>query len=865
MVNYRIVNMRDQTSFGTWLKQRRKTQDLTQAELARRIGCATDTIKKIESGVLRPSRQLAELMGEFFAVAAEEREAFVQFARSGGRTPGQLSPAHASALFSVPLPLTPLVGREREVQAGSKLLLQTGTRLLTLYGPPGVGKTRLSMEIGLDVQDAFEHGACFVSLSPIQEPGLVLSGIANALRLREERAEPLLTTVRTFLHDKRLLLVLDNFEQVIDAAPVVKELLIDAPGVKVLVTSRELLHLYGEQGFPVPPLSTPDVFHLPPLEAVALYPAVGLFVQRARAIKPDFQLTQANVEQVALLCAWLDGLPLAIEMAAAQVKWLPLTQLLAHLKTRLAALTGGLRDLSPRQQTLRGAIDWSYDLLSPRERALFRRLSVFSGGCTETAVQTVIGHWDAHSSDGLASDLELLADKSLLTHAVTPEGETRFSMLETIREYAREKLRENSEEPEAQRRHAAYYLALAHTAEPELNGPRQVLWFGRLEADLSNFRAALDWCAASNTQTGLMLATSLWQFWLIHGSAGEGRARLEELLSHAGAAPVELRAWAIRAAAALAHQQGYPERAEKLIRECQALFRQIGNRAGIAASLHLLGNVALMQSDYAVALDNYVEALALYRQEGNLLSQASVLMNMGLIAKDQGDYQRSMTLYEESRALHEQLGNRRGIATALTHLSIAAYWMGNYALAASVTEQALALHREAGNRMDEAYALDTLGMAKYKQGDLAGAILLMQECLAIMQEVGDKSGMAMALTELGSVVYATGDLARAAELHGRALQTSVQVGDKRRIAFCLEGLAAAIAQQQPVRAATLYGAADHLREVIGTPLPPSEQAGYEACVSRVRLQLGAAGFDAAYAAGNAMTMDQAVAFAGYTA
>jgi predicted ATPase/transcriptional regulator with XRE-family HTH domain len=858
-------------SFGPWLKQRRRSLDLTQADFARQVGCAANTIKKLESGVLRPSKQLAELIAVYLGVPPAERPAFVSFARSTGddyappfgaprtsRPPTAAAPAPRSH-GGVPASLTPLIGREREVTAGRQLLQRPATRLLTLYGPPGVGKTRLALEIALGLQNEFAQGACFVPLAPIADPDMVLPAIAQALRVREAPGQALLATVQSHLRDKRLLLVLDNFEQIIDAAPLLKTLLVDAPGVKALVTSRELLRLYGEQGFPVPPLPLPDAHpqRLPPVEALALYPSVQMFVERVKATKPDFALTPTNAADVAQICAWLDGLPLAIEMAAGQVKWLSMHRLLLELSHRLAALNGGLRDLSPRQQTLRGAIDWSYNLLSPAERVLFTRISIFSGGFTIEAAQAVMGN-----TPSVVSGLELLADKSLLRNDIGPEGESRFTMLETIREYAREKLRASGDEMEAQRRHATYYLSLARLAEPELNGRHQDLWLNRLDAESNNFRAALEWCVPHDLNIGLQLASALWQFYLVRGYLSEGLARLEVMLARPGeeVSPA-LRARALRATSALIHKLGDPARAAALAEQSLALYQELGDRKGVASALHLLGNVALMQSDYTRADDLYSQALSLYRETGSQMETALVLTNLGLIAKDQGRYAQATALYEESRVLHQRMGNRRGVALAYTFLSIVAYWLGDYARAAAQAEHALSAYREMGNKMDEAYALENLGMSRFKLGDVATARRLLSDSLDILRELGDKSGVALVLTDLGTLRYAQGDWDGAAASHCDGLASSVEVGDRRRIAFCLEGLAMDIARGEPCRAAQLFGAAERLREIIGAPLPPSERADYDAAITLTRGLLGENDYTTAYTAGRAFSQEQAVALA----
>ena len=915
---------RNKSHFGAWLKQRRRELDLTQSELAGQIGCATDTVKKMESGVLRPSKQLAELMATFFGIKTEDRATFIPFARGmavdktfettthnaagqsnpDGTAGAKSKPTGPEPLFRAPAPVSSLVGRVREVHAASALLLQGSTRLLTLYGPPGVGKTRLSQEIALQLQGEFLHGVCFVPLAPISDTLMVLPAIAAALRLKEISGEPLLQTTQTFLADKRLLLVLDNFEQVVDAAPVLHDLLIAAPGVKALVSSREVLKLYGEQGFPLPPLEVPDVRAraMPPLEAIAMYPAVELFVQRARAGKPDFVLSRANATDVAQICAWLDGLPLAIEMAAAHVKWMALPRLLAELSERLTELAGGMRDLSPRQQTLRGAIDWSVKLLSAGDKALFNALSIFVDGFTAETAAEVISAWlleqrrpqpgalagrqpgigaDATSReatsngmsavsgalafdalDTITSALEQLADKSLLRCETDAAGHPRFSMFEMIHEYAHEKLAASGQLNEIGHRHARYYLSLARLAEPHLGTPEEDAWMKRLSADLSNLRAALDWFALNDPVSGMDLCVLLSAFYTTWGYITEIRARLGNMLQLTGnSVPPLLRAWALRASAALAHHQGDWQTATALSDQCLELFRAQDAKAGIAAALHIKGSIMFMRSEYAVATPFFIEALAMYREVGNLQSAATILRNLGLIAKDQGDFARAISLYEESMAMCRSLGNMRGIAANLTHISIAYYWMGQYARAATFGEQALKQYRGADNRLDEGYALENLGMIYYKQGDLARAEALINDSLDMMRDLGNQSGMAMVYTDLGLVLHARGDVTQAVHLHRQGLHFSAITDDKRRIAFCMEGLAYALSAEQPEYAAALFGASDRLRNDIGTPLPPSEMLGHETAIKRVQSALGEAAYAAAHASGAALGLGAAITLA----
>jgi len=484
-------------SFGRYLSARRHLLDLTQDELARQIGCSVVTIRKLEADERRPSKQIAERLAASLNIPEAERAAFLIFARS--------EPSAGAAEASLPVPdhlhaqrpplrvaLTPLVGRDQDVAAIRNRLLRDDTRLLTLVGAPGIGKTRLALAVAAEAQAAFADGVVFVALAPISDAELVVATIAQTLDVKESGNQPLLKTVTELLRNRQLLLILDNFEQVLDAAPQVADLLSACPHVKVLATSRAALHIRGEQLYPVPPLLLPDLAALPPAEHLLQIAAITLFAERAQAVQPSFQLTDANAAAVATICTRLDGLPLAIELAAAHVRLLSPPALLARLSDRLAVLRDGPRDLPPRQQTLLSAFAWSYDLLDDGAQRLLRWLGVFVGGCTMEAAEAVCnaaGDLPVDVLDGLTA----LLYQSLLRQEVGSDGEPRFVLLETLCEYALERLEACAETPIMQRHHANYYVALAELAESELIGAQSLAWLKRLEAEHTNIRAVLAW------------------------------------------------------------------------------------------------------------------------------------------------------------------------------------------------------------------------------------------------------------------------------------------------------------------------------------------------------------------------------------
>jgi predicted ATPase len=553
-------------------------------------------------------------------------------------------------LNNLPVQPTPLVGREREVAEVGGLLRDGGVRLLTLTGPGGTGKTRLALQVAAEVLDEFEGGVFFVPLANIADPDLVAPTVAGALDVGETGER---RGLGDFLRDREMLIVLDNFEQVIEAAPLVGELLAGCPGLKVLATSRGLLRVYGEREYPVPAMELPDTGRLPPIEELGSYEAVGLFVERARSVKGDFGITEQNASAVVGICHRLDGLPLAIELAAARVKLLPPQKILERLESnRLKLLAGGGRDLPERQQTLRGAIDWSYELLEEGERTLFARLAVFSGGCTLEAMEEICAVEDA------LEGAESLLDKSLIRQEETGRGEPRFAMLETIHEYARGRLREREDAEKTHLRHAEYFLTLAEESEPRLGGPEQVAWFERLETENDNLRAAISWAIdRGEAELGLRLAQALRPFWYARGDYLEGRGWIARFLDALGG---------------LFTEQGDHVRAEKLYEEVLVLSREVDDAPTLVDCLIKLGYISLSRGDHVKATTLGEEAVTLSRQRGHTAGLARALNCLGWAALLREDHARAGGRFVQSLELYEELGDSTIAAESLQGLACAA-------------------------------------------------------------------------------------------------------------------------------------------------------------------------------------------------
>ncbi|HEX5707051.1 MAG TPA: tetratricopeptide repeat protein, partial [Pyrinomonadaceae bacterium] len=694
-------------------------------------------------------------------------------------------------------------------------------RLVTLTGPGGSGKTRLALHVAAGMLDAFPDGVFFINLDPVSDPHLVVSTVAQSLGVKEVGGTTLDESLKRYLRERAVLLVLDNFEQVVSAAPLLASLLEASLRVKILVTSRAVLRLRGEHEFQVPPLLLPDL-RGPLTRATELlqYASVELFVQRAVAAKSDFLLTERNAHAVAEICVHLDGLPLAIELAAARVRMLPPQAMISRLETPFKLLTGGARNLPMRQQTMSGAIAWSYDLLDDAGKCLFRRLSVFVGGATLEAAEAVCGDATgvgADVQDGVAA----LVDNSLLRQVEQQGGEPRFVMLETIREYGLERLRASGDVEDARRRHAGFFLRLAEEADPELGGERLDFWLEQLEEEHDNLRAALRWSLdTGDEETALRLVRALWWFWYLHGHYEEGRAWLGRALEAGGREESAHRARALVGAGVLAFLQCEYASAEGHLKDGLELARRLNDRQSTAMALQVLGSVARERGEYAAAIERHHESLALWRD----------------------------------------LNDRRGIARSLNYIGFAAWLSGDFDETMRCCEVALPLFREQGDKEGVVWSLLNLAAVALHGGRFAEALAFGEESLALSREMSYKEGIAWSLNLSGDALRGLGRSVEATAALRESLQLHNELGDRWRVASVLESLGGADETAgRRERALLLFASAEALREETGTPLPPVERAARERHVEHLRASLGQEAFDALRTRGRATPVEQIIA------
>ena len=769
---------------------------------------------------------------------------------------------------NLPAQLTSLVGREPAIATATALLRSSKVRLLNMIGTGGIGKTRMAIAVATALLEDFHDGIYFVALTPIHAAALVLPTIAHTLHIQESGNGEILELIKSSIGSRQMLLILDNFEHVLTSTPQIEELLMNCPGLKLLVTSREVLHLPIEQPFSIPPLALPDLEHVSQLEILARYPSVQLFVQRVQAVKPNFQLHEANASFVAKICTRLDGLPLAIELAATRMQLLSTQALLSRLDSMLHVLSSRGDHLPERQQTLRNLIQWSYELLNSKEQQLFRRLSVFAGLFTLEAIEAICAIIDNDTGEDVLEDVQSLIDKSLLQQ--TADEEPYLYMLEAVRAFALEELTASGEIETICHAHTLYFLKLVEEAEPQFWGPQQAVWLNRLEKEYSNLRAALHWLLEhgdirKHVEIALRLGGALWWFWYRRGYFIEGAAYMEKVVALADdTIPVHVRAKAFRCTGHLVATLGNNVRGDALLLESVILFQACNDRVEMGRTYFPFGMIAAHRRDLETARLRYEEGLSIAREMNDTLGLSNLLHTLGNTMRLLGEYDQAYALFKESLALFKASGNKGAIASSRLRLAELLFMQNDISRACTLAEIALSLHKELGDSDRVAETLELLGQIALHQHDATTAHTRFQESLSIWTERISPTDIAGSLLLLASVAAYEHDYLTARILYEESLELLLDQpkgsGREDKIAACLEGFAVVCASQKEFdRAICLWSVAEALREAILIPIPPVARTAYEYAVNTTRTEVGEKYFVRLWAKGRAMTPQQALA------
>ncbi len=845
--------MSGESTFGGWIRQRRNELGITQEELSNQLGFSLALLRKLESSERRPSGQIVALLAEYFRIPADERDAFITFARIGGTesiyaddlTSGTSGSPWRRVYFhqtNLPTMLTPIIGRQRELALALGYFRQPKMRLLTITGTPGIGKTRIALEVAANLVEAFEDGVFFIDLTSVIDPDLVIPTIAQTLGLKERGKELFEMVLLDYIRERRMLLFLDNFEQVLDAATSITRLLEASPWLKVMITSREALQVRGERRFNIPPLAVPDINEFESLEALEAYPSVELFLESARAVMADFELNRENAGEVAAICIKLEGVPLAIELAAARIRYFSPKELYSALDSRLRLLTGGARDLPTRHRTLRNAIEWSYDLLNENEQRLFRFAGIFAGGLTDEALGW-LGKKQPAPTVLIFDTLLALNEKNLILteNKIAKSGAVRFRLLESIREFAVEQLEKHGEITEARSGHADYYLELAERAEQHFTGTQypgwgadQIAWVNRQKADFDNMRLGLDWYQLQveaqdkannllNLQKGLRLATALRRVWFERGHFTEGVQWLMSFLSKV------------------------PKPLPTNLPELRAIY---------AKAIAIVGRISPVNETPGTIPPLLEESLSIATELGDKQLIALVLLISGVVALNQADYEKAYYFQKECLKLYRELDNQWGAAAVLQDIGVANLKQGNISLARPMLEESLQLFRGVGEYVGVISVLNNLAHVAYYQKKYGEARTFWQESQQWSRDSGYTNMLGYLETMLGWVALGEGNQQEASELFKKGLQLGQTTRSLETIYSGLGGLGVlAQAQHHTEKAAFLFGAADTLGKSANIVLFPLKKVELDLEIALARAQLSAEKWNEMWARGYEMAFE----------
>jgi predicted ATPase/DNA-binding XRE family transcriptional regulator len=848
-------------SFGEWVRRRRKGLDITQQELARRVGCSVSAIFKIEADQRRPSLQVAELLADNLQISPEQRPSFIKIARQQKAVtaldsiqplpepiPQSASNRHHGQL---PLPPSPIIGREHEISMLLQQLKDPACRLLTLTGPGGAGKTRLALEVGNQAPASFTDGVYFVSLAGTSSASFLLPALAGVLGLALKESDHQKDQVFSFLREKQALLIMDNLEHLLEGVSLLSELLQAAAGLKILATSREQLNLQAEWAFSVQGLPVPT--DVDPARA-ASNSAVSLFLQRARQARLDFTPQPEDYASITRICQLVEGLPLGLELAASWLRALSCKEISEEIEKNIDFLRASAKDIPERHRSMRAVFDYSWQMLSGEEQHAMLWLSVFRGGFTREAASSIAG--------ATLEMLSRLVDKSLLQHSQP----RRYEMHELIRQYAYEKLAAGPHLEQASRQHFEFFLQLVQDSRTKLRGPEQLEWLSCLDEDHDNIRAALEWSLQpaerqADIPDHMRLAGALYVYWKARSRWAEGRHWLERSLALSQGTPASReKARAINAAVLLAAEQTDTQPARQLAEENLALAEQLQDKHSIARALYARAAVLWKQKDYAAAFTDGLRALSMFRELGYDPSTGRTLQLLGRIALNQNDLERAKPYLEEALQVFKEAGDHLNYGGILSDLGLLAYLYKDYPAARSYNEQSLELFRAGENVAGIEMSLNRLGDVARCQNDYAEAERRYSESMRIFREAGDKDEIASLLHNLGCVRRQQGAYPEALALFKEGLAIQSALNNQAGMAECIAGIAGVLVLRgEPEEGARLFGAAEKLRDRTNTVLWPANQLEYDRLQEILSKPRNKEKLAAAWGAGRALSAEQAAA------